>query len=501
MQSTAWAPLIVSLGLAIWAYNYLARCQGFGIPLLIIAWMSALSSGLPSNGTIDTNFFPRASAMPLRLSHLVSRPGVLATIFMQLAFLTYPPDAMGICLFTALALLFSPQSAPYKLLICVRDLLFIVFNLVLYVAITKGIYFPIGHATGWVIPIATQGYGSEYEFRVELDAANIVWRFLTSLRIAADLWFLPNYRPFTYALAATVLALGLAARAHPTAGVSSPRKTTSLILTTAAAVTMILMLAALSVAPVLLAAGAAPQYRTNTVFMMIGASAFLYCLIAIADRVAAASASRIITRSFARNAVLLPLAALIVLTMARNVAVTIKLYQNEFAYALDLLSAMASKGDYALVIFDRRDAMMPQDVPIAADADGNAIVPYDLGCFAAYCQAYGGVYAQAGRAAGIPADDLRMIRVIRGDEARKMDCGLFQRRFDRIPATVSRDTAQMLEDFRDGADGMLKYRSRYWSVSCVDYDLSWRRLSWAHANPMGDGSPAIDRSPWSIFWR
>ncbi len=501
MQSTAWGPLLVSFGFSIWAYYWVATAHDLPLTAAITDKLMIVGSRIERRFNPEAPLRlpdPRRLPVPTGFKRLLGPRILIGTLLMQATLSNYPPNAMAFCVMAVIVLLFAPGSPGQKLFYSLRDGIFLAGNLVLYAVLMKAIYFPITQAMHWVVP---QAEGSEYQFEIQKDLFAIVIRIVDSLRIGADLWFLPNYRPYTYAFLALVVLAAIASMLRPCPATTDPSHRSMFahpIVQPFGATIVILGFAILSLSPVISAAGGAPQYRTATAFLSICMVVFLYILRVTFVNLAAWLPPAMRTeKAFAF--VLAPLFAVVIVTAARNVVVTIKLCQNDYAFALDLVRRAMAANAPSIILLDVREAFMPQDVPANRDNAGRPIMPFDLSCFSSYCQPYSGGLGVAFESIGVKNHDAAVIRIVRGEMARAVSCDMFGENMDTNGRVLDAKTLRRVVIIRVKLREVTTYAGKPWSVLCEPYDMSWRDLKWRHPDAMPDGSRAIDDSPWAIF--
>lgn len=200
LESTAWAPHLFTTFLAFWAYSVLSRSN-----------VRALS--FP--GYVARREY-RALFGQL-MAYCFERPVWIACLIYQCAFYSYPPFALLVVLFPVIVVLFSRAPVAYRLLIAVRDVLFVGANLVFFFLSTALIYLPLVRLFTAKGSGAANAYDSEYvanlyaghQFAYNTDVSVVARRLGHLLTVSGDLWFLPQTH--WHLVTATVFLLALLA--------------------------------------------------------------------------------------------------------------------------------------------------------------------------------------------------------------------------------------------------------------------------------------------------
>jgi len=179
LNASAWSPHLLSVLLVLVAYAVLG-----GANVLLASFGEAFERR-------DLRLLQRQVWQYCRLE-----PVWIACIVYQLALFDHPPNAMMLALFPVVAALFSRAPVAYRALLAARDFAFIGGNIVLYTLAVKLVYLPIvGLFTSMPPP-----YGSAlgeriiatYRFDFNFDPSVAAVRLGNLLKVAGDLWFLPQ---------------------------------------------------------------------------------------------------------------------------------------------------------------------------------------------------------------------------------------------------------------------------------------------------------------------
>lgn len=403
---------------------------------------------------------------------------VLACLFFQVGLYDYPSNALVICLFPVMVLLFSQVGLVCRLLIACRDIAFVGANLLFYFLTTKLIYFPILRATYPVRVFPDSGYTSYYRFELQRNPIALLSRLSELLRVAGNLWFLPQSNAFIFVGVIIIGALLLRwASGAPSASDrdSAPghldRRSWQCNVAFGVAIAAVCYF--ISAAPILLSIGGFVDYRTIAAPTGLTGVILLYALQVVArsmeERIAFLNPLR---RRLPEIAMVTALTSAIVVT-AYHVHVTVRLALNEFAYVGSLIRQAVEGGAETLVVLDWRPVFPPNKLHVAYDQRHHAIMPYQLGCFSSYCFSQPAIYSIARQQLGYAKDRLR-VTIFRAEDARGLTCNLFTSPDPTFPAELAAETIAKIESVR-----------RRGPVSCVPFNLAWHNAAlsadtWTH---------------------
>ncbi|HVA14958.1 MAG TPA: hypothetical protein VNF99_17055 [Stellaceae bacterium] len=457
MNIAAWGPYQTTVCFAFIAYAFLSRTNGQAMLFRVYATLAQYRS------------------FGGHLSRYIARwPFVLACFFFQVALYDYPSNALVICLFPVIGLLFSGDRFPRRALVACRDIVFIGANLAFYFLATKLIYFPILRATYPVRVFPTTGFTSYYRFELQHDPLALLSRLGELLRVAGNLWFLPQSNAFAVVglMLAATLWMANTAVSDRTGGLTrlrfgSLRSEATLVVIVAVICYLV------SAAPILLSIGGFVDYRTIAPPTALTGVVAVYALAGIVEvterRFRLFDRMRWSRSQIAVAALLLSAIG----TTAYHVHLTVRLALNEFAYIESLIRNAVEDGAKSLVILDWRPFFPPNDLRVAYDLRHRAVPPYEMGCFSSYCFSQAAIYGYARQRLGY-ADERIDINIFRGDDARGLTCTLFTGHDAKIPAGLSDETKAKIAAIR-----------KHGPVACVPFQPAWRDVdlppeTWDH---------------------
>jgi hypothetical protein len=470
LDPSAWVPHLMSMLLVLLAYAFLGRSNLQAVPFLVLArerswWALGRQVGLYA-----------------RL-----RPVWLACLVVQAALYDYPAFALIIVAFPVIAVLFSQAPSAYRALIAVRDLVFVAANLALFALSAKLIYFPIVRlfsSQNAAAPDAAtnpflQRVGQTYRFAFSTDPGEILARLGRLMKVAGDLWFLPQTQfhvaaGLVIALAVVVgVAAAALARGSRLPGLATNEDVGRLKLASwdsglVAAMVVVVGSLLVSTSTVLLPVGGIVVYRTAAVPTVIVAIVFLFSLRLLVEVVLGALAGA--WRGVARAADAVLVVALCAAAAANFYSnrVTLTLARNEFAYFTALVRQAVADKSTAIILVDPRPLTLPEDHPLLADGKGRAVPPYELGCFSGYCLQDGSIIHIAARELGVPDKQLQVYVQRENDPVPGFTCELLATPKPTYPPNASRHSVGAINFFRKLAP-----------FSCVTYSLAWHDLGTA----------------------
>jgi hypothetical protein len=464
LNTAAWAPHLVSILAALMAYSMLSKAN---VQLLAFAdpprWHGA------------------RAALWQMVGYLRLKPVYLACLTYQIAFYDYPPNALVLILFPVITVLFSALPRAYRWLLAIRDTGFTVLSVVIYSLTTKLLYMPgVGLFMRPQVPPDPEinpfeaRIAPSYRFNFNTDPIEFFHRLRDTLKVACDLWFLPQFQFHFVVLGAVVLAVVAANVVHRrSSGLGSQfwfaeglarfsfwgRSSDGMA---ALAVLSISFLVAAS--PVVASGGGFVTYRTiaiptgiaGIVFLFVGAELAHFCW-----NLGGGWRSSARARDLAL--ILIALAA-----VASNLFAnyeTMILARNEFAYFTNIMRAAIKNKSRLVVLYDSRPLSLPEDHPVVYDQRYRSIPPYELACFSGYCLQSGAIAHIAAEELGVPRDYFTVFPMRPGDPFPTMDCPGLMASFVKPP-----------EDLPYRLASMIDWLKKIQPVTCVNYGLEWHDL-------------------------
>jgi hypothetical protein len=447
VESTAWAPHLFTPFLAFGAYAVLSRSNG---------------QMLSFPGYVAQRDY-RAFVGQL-MAYCCRRPVWLACLIYQGALYSYPPHALLIVLFPAIAVLFSRAPPAYRYLIAVRDLLFVGANLVFFSLSTALIYLPMVRIFTAKGSGVAGAYDSEYvanlyaghQFAYNTDVLAIARRFGHLIRVSADLWFLPQTN--MYIVTATVIALALLAAWSKRRAAAVNGIVTVVVLVICLVVTAL---------PVLASAGGFVAYRTVVATTALIAVIFVFAVRTnvgwlwekvgkspvAAARAGAVAMAFAVAAAFAGNAY-------------ANYAV-MKLGRNEYAYFTRIVRQAASSQSKAIVLIDPRPWSGAQGYnpwPVF-DEKGRAVPPFELGCFSSFCMQTGAIVRVIATELGLPAKSYELLLTRADEPVPGLTCEMLEAAAAGYPPNASRKSVEFIDRHR-----------RLAPLTCATASTGWHDL-------------------------
>ena len=467
MNPTAWPMHLLSIVFAVAAYGLWARSHATSLflatSLLDLDRRGIREALLPSSG-------------------LGSAVGAL--ILFELSLFTYPPNSLLILVFPVAMLLFSALPTSCKLSLLLRDLALVSGGIVLFILISKLLYFPVGHFLKLLPPVIDSGPNAIYRFEFNFDLQHVTERLLDSVRVAKDLWFLPNFENAVLGGYAAVAALTLLM------WLQTPRRSRPTgrgILVAGAIIGCYII----SVTPLIFSLGGLISYRTVIAATAIVMLAVLY----FASEMHRAVVLRLTQRVpwLKSDAVwLLPVLLAIYWTTSYGICSVIQISQNELAWVAATVRAAKAKQAEGLVFIDGRSTISPEELRIARDAHGHALLPYESGCFSTYCIFAPGIYETAKVELGLPRDAIQVM-IVRDESLRGATCDTLRGHMLTYGGLLGWSTSSRF------AFGLHEFLQRYPKFECREYTTKWADLEWHADSSILNSSARIDRSIWRVF--
>ena len=469
LNSSAWVPHLLTVLIAFGAYSILSRSNLQAIPFLILA---------------RQRDYRGLCRQVLAYSRL--RPVWLACLIYQFALYDYPPNALILVLFPVISVLLSQAPRAYRTLVALRDTIFVGASLMLYSLSVKLLYIPLvrlfvfRNSEGWEdanLNAFESRVAQNYPYTFNTDLGEMLARFENLLKVAGDLWFLPQAQFHIIVGAVTLLVLvaafvaTLLAHRHvrfrpflESAGIGRMRFdswTSDGVVGLFVVVTCFVMAAA----PVLASSGGFVTYRTITIPTALVGIVFVYAVRSIVE-----TAWNVVGNPFcaatnlANGAMAVTVCAAVAASFHINY-LTMKLAHNEFAYFTGIVRQAIDDKSKAVVLIDRRPFSLPEDNPVIYDQRGRAVPPYELGCFSGYCLQTNAILHIAAEELGHPAGEFKMV-TIRGTKLLPgLTCEMLTSRTPTYPPNVSQ---QWVWDF--------KYYRGLAPLTCVTYSLAWHDI-------------------------
>ena len=450
LEPAAWAPHLVAILIALVAYALLCRSNVQSLAFLVL---------------VDQRDF--AGFARQVVAYAGHRDVLLAGAMYLLAFYDYPPAAFVLALFPVLMVLFAQVPARYRTLFAVRDMGFIAGVVVLYLVSLKLIYLPVVglfvKAPPYDPSFATK-VGNTYAFDLQMHLEPILARFAQSLRVAGDLWFLPQLRihAAVAALVLLTLAAAIVASLWKRSAGADDRIASTWGREAFNRVAIVGACLAIAASPTLFSVGGIITYRTLSVPTAIVALVTLYCVAELSTNVwqgignPRGAADRV-----ADGVLVLTAVAAVAVTFYAN-RLTATLGRNEYAYFKALVQQAIDRKVGSVVWLDSRPLFLSEDIPEVVDRDGRWIPPFELGCFTSYCISSQSIVR------AVLADLGTSIRAFelwtpRGDPAAAgVTCTMFTAGPPSYPPNATRRIVELIDYFR-----------QHGPVMCIDYDLSW----------------------------
>jgi hypothetical protein len=447
VESTAWAPHLLAPLLAFVAYAVLSRSN-----MQMLSFRGHVAQG------------DRRALLGQLMAYCFLRPVWIACVLYQCALYTYPPHALLIVLFPAIAVLFSRAPAAYRGLIAVRDVLFVGANLALFSLSTALIYLPVVRLFTAKGSGAAGAYESEYvanlyaghQFAYNTDVLAIARRFGHLMRVAGDLWFLPQTN--MHIVTATVISLALLVACSR----MRPGGRSGIV-----AVLVLVACLVITTLPILASAGGFVAYRTSVATTALVAVTFVFAVrtnvewlwVKLGRSPAAAARAGTIAMVFAVGAAYAGNAY-------ANHAV-MKLGRNEYAYFTRIVRQALDNRSKAIVLIDPRPWSGAQGYnpwPVS-DEKGRAVPPFELACFSSFCMQTGAIVRVIAAELGLPDKAYELV-LTRGDEPIPgLTCEMLEAPAAGYPPNASRRSIELIDRYRSLAP-----------LTCVTASTAWHDL-------------------------
>ncbi|UYN97342.1 MAG: hypothetical protein KIT25_10570 [Enhydrobacter sp.] len=471
LDATAWVPHLLTALITCAAYTVLGRSNLQALSLLHLF-------GRGDRG----GFFRQA------LRYFTSRDVVLACLVYQLAFYDYPPYALLFAIFPVIGILFSQAPKAYRVLIAWRDVAFLAGNLIAYTLSANLLYLPLVRlftlkGTGRPDAYENEFVASLYaghQYRFNLNLAEI-WNRLESLvRIAGDLWLVPQGRMhlLTGALILLVLVMANAhriagrrgMRGEPLDGGSSGDRIRLDGWMSAGASTVAIVLAcfAMATSPVVASLGGFVKYRTSVAPTAVVAVVFIFAVRALVEMAHKAIGSPIIGPREAGTAATLLVA---VFACGANFywnRVTATLGRNELAYFSRIVDRAIVNRSRTIVLIDPRPFEL--DMSRVYDETGRWLPPHELASFSSYRMQTGAIIRILAAGRGLSYDAFEIL-IPRGDSpVPGLTCGMLTAEKPFYPAGASQRSIDIINYYRTLTP-----------LTCEMVSMAWHDLSWEDA--------------------
>lgn len=463
LNSSAWSPHLLSVLLVMVAYGALSASN-----VLLPSFHEALQR--------------RDAAMLLRQAWAYARlkPVWAGCIVYQLALFDYPPNAMLLAVLPVVAVLFARLPVGYRTLIAVRDIGFVGANIVIFTIAAKLVYLPLVRlftSMGTGAPKATDSGAlaaritATYRFDFNFDPMVALERFAGLLKVAGDLWFLPQVRfhvvlGIVVALAFVLAQLVFLMRRRDGEGGPVLSRVGLAAEPFSAWSAFAVCAACLAVAGSAIVASATGfiTYRTITVPTAILGVVALFAIRGIADwAMRLVGGSAVAAGRVADIATGLLACAAVGGNFYMN-DLTLRLARNEFTYFSNVVREAAAKKAKVIVIVDPRHYYMPEDIPAVDDQKGRAVPPYELGCLSGYCMQSGSIVQIAARELGYPPGTFQVYNVRDDEPVPGLSCEIIADKDAPLPATLPEQTRSPLRWYQS------------LGALCVTYSLDWHDI-------------------------
>lgn len=467
LGSAAWAPHLVSIFFALWGYAALSRTN-----VQATAFFSV----------VRRRNFPALLQQAMAYGRM--RQVILAFLIFQLAFYSYPPQAMIIACLPIVVLFFSAHPPEYRALLAIRDLVYLGLSVVLYAVSAKLIYIPIvrlfvyrfsdawyeGYRTPFDIRIA-----ENYRYSFNYDVGEALNRLKAVAKVAADLWFLPQLD--VHRLVATVILLVvLCAVAWNLWGRKTARlanvdllerlrvdgwRSNGVIVGVTIVGCFILACAA-----VVGSSGGFITYRAIAMPIAVVCVLALFAVRYLGEFAAALAGAVPRWRLRAGDALAIALVAIGAGAFFYSSYLTMRLARNEHAYYSSMLREAKAKKADMFVLVDPRLFKLPEEIPVVFDQRGRAVPPYEMGCFSGYCLQTDAILRIVAAEQGMDPKQLK-IRIIREDRPGPgVTCELLRSPDRALPDAASEDARSIVRTAREAQSSV-----------CFTYDLKWHDVS------------------------
>jgi hypothetical protein len=466
MDATAWTPRLLTTFFVLSAYTILGRSNPQSLAFLPLVMRK------------DWRAFPRQI-----LSYSLLRPVWLAALVYQIALYDYPPYALLLTVFPVIAIFFSQAPRIYRTLVALRDVAFVVAGLALYSLSTAVIYLPFvrfftregtGDLNAYGNKFVASLYAA-YQFRYNTDISSVLGRLGHLLIVSGDLWFLPQIRIHILTGITLLIAFVFAnsgwlfqsrsAQIH--AWVDSDGlarlRIGSWTSDGVVAIGVLAICFVMSAAPIWGSAGGFIEYRTSVAPTALMAITFVF-----AARSVAVGLSRLVgcSRNFAVRVADAALILTVCVAAAANFDANymdMKLGRNELAYFTEIVRHAIDNKSKTIMLIDPRPSNI--DMSSVYDQRGNAVPPYELGCFASYCMQTGAIVRVVAAQMGLSYDTFNVL-VPRGNEP--------------VPGLTCAMVTGPIPSYPPGASarsiGIINYYRTLAPLTCVMVSMKWHDL-------------------------
>lgn len=463
LNASAWTPHLLTILIVLCSYALLARSNLQALPfLLLVERRNWAALGRQS------------------VAYCASRSVIEAGLVYQMALYDYPPNALLLAVFPVIGILFSHGPRAYRTLVALRDFAFLTVNLLVYALSAKLLYLPFVRLftslntdapadNAFVARLA-----ASYKFQLTVDPFEMLGRLWHLLKVAGDVWFLPqsNFHVIAGLVVISAIVLAYATvprngrRAERLRGERSPASSTpNALLHGALAAIVVAAGFVISGAAVLAAGGGFVSYRTIAVATALAAIVVLWslrfgveatCRLAGKARLAPAAADSTIALT----------ACIAISACTYSNFITMKLARNEYRYFEQIVQRAADSNSKAIFLIDPRPFTLPEENPIIYDQKGRWIPPYELGCFSGYCLQTGAILAVAANELGYGNRKFTILPT-RGDSPMPgLTCAMLTGRVPSFPAGANARERDIVNYYRSLSP-----------LTCVTYDLAWHDLA------------------------
>lgn len=428
LEATAWAPHLFTPFLAFWSYSVLSRSNVQTVSFL---------------GYVARRDYRDLTGQ--LLAYCAARPVWIACLIYQFALYSYPPHALLIVLFPAIAVLFSGAPAAYRRLTALRDVLFVGANLVFYSLSTALIYLPIVRLFTTKGSGAANAYESEYvanlyaayRFAYNHDVAAMAHRLGHLMRVSGDLWLLPQTN--MYIVTAGVFVLGLL-----TGWWRKPARGD------AAVIFVLGACFAMAAAPILASAGGFVAYRTSVATTALTAILFVFAIRSLAEWLWARIGGTPVAAARAGGmAMALTVGVAFAGNAYANYAV-MRLGRSEYAYFTHIVRQAIDNKSKAIVLIDPRPwsgAHGYNQWPVF-DEKGRAVPPFELGCFSSFCMQTGAIVRVIATELGLPDKDYKLVLTRGDDPVPGLTCEMVEASAGNYPPNASQQSIELVDHYR-----------------------------------------------------
>jgi hypothetical protein len=467
LQPAAWAPHLLTTLLALGGYAILSRTN-----------IQALAFIGPARR------FDYRSLWQQALVYANDRTVWRACILFQLAMYGYPPNALILLVMPVIAILFSRAPHFFRTLVAARDIVFIAANLVAYLLFTKLVFLPVvrlfvfRNSEAWrnsKLSGVDARIATSYEYAFNTDLGAMFSRLKELLRVAADLWFPPQYGLHLVVAVVVILAAGLAslvggrrAAAIPSAemplassfDVASWR--TGLVRSGVVIATCL----AIAASPIVAARGGFVTYRTMPVLCALMGIVFLYGVAVVVESTWRLLGGPPRAAAGVGGVAVAAVAAVALLGNFQSGYMTMLLSRNEYLYFQGLVQQALTHKVKKLIVIDPRPFILPEEIPTMSDQKGRAVPPFELGCLSSYCLQTGAIMTVVLADLGRTSKDLETYAVRAGTPIWGLTCDMLTAATLTYPTGASEGEIDVIKFFRDRL-----------LPTCVTFTLDWHDLS------------------------